>query len=180
MSIFQLTVNTDDNAAQVSDLLSPTASVNAGDVWAINRSWSSYFGAVVDGAKNTSTVYADTMVKAAGTLTVAAGGSTNGETATVANVTLTAKTSAADPTMGEFNISATAATQAASMVIAINTVLAGTVTAANQLGVVTITSVVPGIIGNAIELSAGNLSNVTASAFANGAQSHLSTVSSNK
>ncbi len=182
MSIFQLTVTTDDNAAQVSNLLSPTVSVHAGDVWEINRAWSEYFGAVVDGARNTVTTYADTMVVATGTITVAAGGSTNGQTMTLGNITLTAKTSSADPTMGEFNISATAATQAASMVVAINTVagLSGVVTATNLLGVITVTSSVPGTIGNAIQLDAGNLSNVTISAFANGAQSHTSTVSSNK
>jgi phage tail sheath gpL-like len=70
-------------------------------------------------------------------------------------VTLTAKTSGADPTAGEFNISATAATQAASMVTAINTVstLSGIVTASNVLGVITLTAVAPGTIGNGLQLS---------------------------
>ncbi len=181
MSIFQLTVNTDDNAAQVANLLSPTVSVHAGDVWETNRAWSEYFGAVVDGARNTSTVYADTMVQATATITVSAGGSVNGETMLLGNITLTAKTSSADPTMGEFNISATAATQAASMVTAINTVsgLTGVVTATNLLGVITVTSVAPGTAGNGLQISE-SLTNVAVTAFASGAQSHTSTVSSNK
>ena len=77
MSIFQLTVSTDDNAAQVANLLSPTVSVHAGDVWEVNRAWSEYFGSVADGAKNTSTVYADTMVQATATITVSTASSIN-------------------------------------------------------------------------------------------------------
>lgn len=94
-------------------------------------------------------------IQALATLTVSAGGSMNSETMSLANITLTAKTSGADPTAGEFNISATAATQAASMVTAINTVagLKGIVTATNVLGVITLTSVVPGAVGNGLQLS---------------------------
>ncbi len=107
-------------------------------------------------------------VQAAGTLTVATGGSTNNQACTIANVTLTAKTSST--ANNEFSISATAATQAANMAAAINasTTLAGIVTATSALGVVTITSVVPGLLGNGIQLSAGNLANTTAGAFAGG------------
>ncbi len=109
-------------------------------------------------------------VGAYGLLTVSAGGSSNGETCLVANVTLTAETSGADATLGQFNISATAATQAASMVTAINTVAAlkGIVTAANVLGVVTITAVQKGLGGNGLQLSE-SLTNVAATAFAHGA-----------
>ncbi len=180
MSIFQLTVNTDDNATQVANLLSPTVSVNAGDVWAINRSWSSYFGAVVDGAKNTSTVYADTMVQATATIT-STGAAVAAETVTVANVVLTAVASGAVPANGEWNVSGTVGTQAASIALAINSIatLSGIVTATSNLGVVTITSVVPGIVGNGLQISEA-ATNVTNTAFASGAQSHLSTVSSNK
>lgn len=108
-------------------------------------------------------------VQATGTLTVSGAGSSNGETCLVCNVTLTAKTSGAVAADGEFNISATPATQAASMVTAINTVstLTGKVTASNLLGVVTLTSVVPGLIGNGLQMSEG-LTNVALSAFAGG------------
>jgi hypothetical protein len=108
-------------------------------------------------------------VKATGTLTVAAGGSANNETCSICNVTFTAKTSGA--TGNQFNISATAATQATNMAAAINASadLAGKVTASALNGVVTLTAVVPGLIGNGMQLSAGTLANVTLGAFANGA-----------
>ncbi len=94
-------------------------------------------------------------VAAQGKLTVSTGGSSNDETMTLGNVTLTAKTSGAVPADGEFDISATATTQAANMVLAINSVpeLQGVVTASNALGVITITAVAPGAIGNGIEMS---------------------------
>ncbi len=107
-------------------------------------------------------------VQASGTFTVAAGGSANGQSGTLLNVALEAVTSGADPAAGEFNISATAATQAASMVTAINTVLGDKVLATTVNGVVTVTALVPGLVGNGLEISAGDLANVTAGAFANG------------
>jgi phage tail sheath gpL-like len=106
-------------------------------------------------------------VKAAATLTVSGAGSSNGETMVLCNVTLTAVTSGA--TGPQFNISATPATQAANMVTCINAQasLAGMVSASSALGVVTITAEVPGLIGNALQLSEG-LTNVALSAFAGG------------
>lgn len=120
---------------------------------------SSYFAAIAGG------VYAGAMVETTGavqsqaTLTVSAGGSSNGETMSLANVTFTAETSGA--TGNQFNISATAATQAANMVAAFNASpdLAGIVTASNVLGVITLTAVAPGTVGNGIQLSE-SLSNV--------------------
>ena len=107
-------------------------------------------------------------IQAVATLT-STGTASNNETASVANVTLTAKTSGAVPANGEFNISGTVATQAANIALAINSVpaLAGIVTATSALGVTTITAVVPGIMGNGLQLSE-SLTNVTASAFAGG------------
>lgn len=100
---------------------------------------------------------------ASGTLTVATGGSNADETCSIAGVTFTAKASGA--TGNQFNVSATAATQATNMAAAINASsnLAGIVTASAASGVVTITSAVKGVIGNGIAISAGTLSNVTAS-----------------
>lgn len=106
-------------------------------------------------------------IQAAGTLT-STGAATADQTCTVCNVTFTAKTSGA--TGNQFNLSATVGTQAANIAAAINASanLVGKVTATASLGVVTITSVVPGLIANGLELSAGNLSNVAAGAFASG------------
>lgn len=180
MSIFSLTVNTDDNAAQVANLLSPTVSVSAGNVWEINRNWGSYFHSVTDGAKNTSTVYADTLVQATATIT-STGTATADETVTVANIALTAVASGADPALGQWNVSGTVGTQATSIALAINTIstLTSKVTATSLAGVVTITSVVPGIVGNGLQISEA-ATNVTATAFSGGSQAHLATVSSNK
>ena len=115
-------------------------------------------------------------VKATGTLTVSAGGSTAGQACTIGNVTLTGR--ASNPAANEFVVSATAATQATNMAAAINasTSFAGIVTASAALGVVTLTAVVPGALGNGYQLSAGNLGNVAAGAFANGANGTAYTV----
>lgn len=107
-------------------------------------------------------------VQASATFTVASTGPTNSQTATLLNTTLTAVTSGADPALGQFNINATPANVAASMVLAINAVLGSKVIATSALGVVTVKALVPGVMGNGLQISAGTLSNVTAGAFANG------------
>ncbi len=134
---------------------------------------SSHFGSIA-GATYSGKVHEVTgAVQSTGLLTVTSTGPTNGETATVANVTLTAETSGADPTMGQFNISATPATVATGIALAINSTpaFAGIVTATSTLGVVTITSVAPGTVGNGLEL-AESMTNVTATAFSGGVDGH--------
>lgn len=91
------------------------------------------------------------------------------ETMTVLNETLTAKASGAVAADGEFNISATVATQAANIAAAINAVadLQGKVTASSLSGVVTVKAVVPGIVGNGLQIS-DSLTNVTHAHFSGG------------
>jgi hypothetical protein len=115
-------------------------------------------------------------VQAHGHLTVTTGGSAAAQACTILNVTLTGRASA--PADNEFVVDATAATQATNMAAAINasTTLAGKVTATSNLGVVTITSVIPGLFGNGFELSAGNLANTTAGAFASGSDGDKLTI----
>lgn len=136
-----------------------------------------YLGGVAGGNYMASLACKVGAVQAYGTLTVATGGSTAAQTCTICNVTFTARASGA--TGNEFNVSATAATQATNMAAAINASsnLTGKVTATASLGVVTITSVVPGLMGNGLQLSAGNLGNVTAGAFANGTDGTAYTLS---
>lgn len=126
-----------------------------------------YLGGVAGGNNMANMIIKVGAVKATGTLTVSAGGSGNDETCTVCNVTFTAKTSGA--TGDQFNISATAATQAANMAAAFNASanLTGKVVATAALGVVTLTAVVPGLAGNGLDLTEG-LANVAKSAFAGG------------
>lgn len=108
-------------------------------------------------------------VQATGTLTVSSTGPLNNETAVVAGTTITAKTSGAVPANGEFNINATAATVATGIALAINSVaaLVGVVTASANLGVVTITSSVPGLLGNGLTLTEA-MTNVAAVAMSGG------------
>lgn len=104
-------------------------------------------------------------IAATSTWTFSSTGPTNGETCTVANITFTAETSGA--TGNQFNISSTPATVAANFAAAINgsVNLKGICTATSALGVVTLTSVVPGLIGNGIETGVGTLVNTVVVAF---------------
>ncbi len=138
---------------------------------------SSYMAAIAGGVYQGAMVETTGAVQATATMT-STGTATDSETASVANQTLTAKTTGADPTMGEFNISGTVATQAANIAHAINSVaaLVGVVTATSALGVVTITAVAPGTVGNGLQISEA-LTNVTATAFSGGANGHVYTYS---
>lgn len=110
-------------------------------------------------------------VKATGTIVSSAGGSANNETATILGETVTAKTSGAVLADGEFNISATAATQAASIAAMINAMpeFVGIITAeVTSGGTVTVTASTPGVIGNGLKMADVNLANVAITSFANG------------
>ena len=124
------------------------------------QSLEQYFAALQGGLQSTNSLKVLVgAVQAAGTFTFSSTGPTNSQTCTIAGVTFTAKTSAS--LANEFTISATPATVAANLAAAINASAsgAGIVTATSLLGVVTVTVVVPGTIGNGIVLSAGTLSN---------------------
>lgn len=138
---------------------------------------SSYFAAIAGGPFAGSVKVTTGAVQATATIT-STGSAVNNETASVANQTLTAKTSGAVAANGEFNISGTVATQAANIAAAINAVaaLSGTVTATSALGVVTITAVAPGTMGNGLQISEA-LTNVTATAFTGGVDGTVVTVS---
>lgn len=107
--------------------------------------------------------------QATGTLTVSSSGPLNNETAVVAGTTITAKTSGAVAANGEFNINADATVVATGIALAINSVAAliGVVSATSALGVVTITSSVPGLLGNGLILTEA-MTNVAAVAFSGG------------
>lgn len=108
-------------------------------------------------------------VQATGSIT-STGAATAAQTMKIANQTLTAKASGAVPADGEFDVSGTVATQAANIALAINSMpeLVGIVTASASLGVVTVTAVVPGLIGNGIELVDVDLANITVTGMADG------------
>lgn len=105
---------------------------------------------------------------ATATITVSAGGSANDETAIICGVTITAKTSGADTTAGEFNISATQETQAANMLTMFQNTddFSGIITASRNGAVVTLTAAAPGAIGNGLQATDVDLANVAISSFA--------------
>lgn len=101
-------------------------------------------------------------ISASGTFTFSSTGPTNNQTCIIAGTTFTAKTSAS--LANEFTISATPATVATNLANAINASpqTSAILTAVAALGVVTITLVSPGPVGNGIVFSAGTLSNTVA------------------
>lgn len=135
-----------------------------------------YLGGVLGGNYAGNLAFRVGVVQATGTLTVASTGSTAAQACTIANKTLTGVASA--PATDQFVVSTTPATQAANMAAAINAsaTWSGLVTASANGGVVTLTAVVGGLEGNGLQLSAGNLSNVNAGAFAGGSSGTGTTI----
>lgn len=99
---------------------------------------------------------ANAPVNASGTVTLTNASIAAGNTVTVAGVVFTAETSGA--TGAQFNIGGTATITASNMVAAINsdTSINKLVLASSNAGVVTITSLVPGAIGNFLTLATSN------------------------
>lgn len=100
---------------------------------------------------------------------VSAAAAVNAETMSLLNVTLTAITGPG-PAANEFVLSATPATQAANIAAAINASASftGKVTAVVTTGgTVTVTSVVPGLIGNGLQISE-SMTGVTVTQFTGG------------
>lgn len=133
------------------------------------QNFENYVGSVSGGNQSAQFKFQVGAVQATATI-VSAATAVAAETMLLLNVTLTAKASGAVAANGEFNISATPATQAASIAAAINAVasLSGKVTAVvTSGGTVTVTSVVPGLVGNGLQISE-SLTGVTVTAFASG------------
>lgn len=164
MSLQRMIINSDLTAASFKSV----CNLESGQLESVN-SLVNYFGGLSGGLYMANLAINVGAVQAAGTVTFASTGPTNGQTCTICGVTFTAVTSGA--TGNQFNINATPATVAANLATAINaaTSLAGIVTATSLLGVTTITAVVPGTMGNGLVMANVNLSNATFATFANGA-----------
>lgn len=159
MSSFQtIILSTDDSAASFAsfmNIVSTTApGAHEGVTGLIN-----YLQAVQAGVKSATVTLYNGAVKNTAVVTVT-GAASNDETMVVCGVTFTAKTSGA--TGNQFNLNATPTTQATNMVTAFNASadLTGIVTASNVAGVITLTSAVPGALGNALVVTEA-LSNCT-------------------
>jgi hypothetical protein len=135
-----------------------------------------YLQGILGGVRSGSISLYNGAVQNTAVLTVSAGGSANDETMVLCGVTFTAKTSGA--TGNEFNISATAATQAANMVAAFNASadLTGIVTASNVLGVITITATLPGKFGNALVVTESLANVAVTTSFATSAAGSNGTI----
>lgn len=94
---------------------------------------------------------------------------TNGDTVTIGNVVITAATSGNGTTSWTIGANATADAVAMAECINANTTLNKIVVASAASGTVTITSVVKGLIGNALGLSTSDATAFGLTAFANGA-----------
>lgn len=166
MSLQLITIDTGDQTANDFKSVCP---LEAGQLEAC-QSLVNYFGALEGGLQMAEVLVKVGAVQASGTIT-SAGTAGNNETMTLAGQTLTAKSSGAVPADGEFNVSATPATQATNIALAINSMpeLEGIVTATALLGVVTVTVVTPGLIGNGIVMVDVNLANVTVVGMSGGA-----------
>lgn len=127
-----------------------------------------YIGALTGGNQMAKLDFKVGAVQASGTITQTSTGAANNETCTICGVTFTAKTSGA--TGNEWNRNNTVSVSAANLATAINASadLTGIVTALASEGVVTLTAVVPGLIGNGLVMANVNLANTTIVSFADG------------
>ncbi len=134
---------------------SPTG-FGKGDAPTMLRKISTLFGAVAQGAHASNLKMAYNAVAAQATITVGGTG-TNGDTATILGIVITMKTSSASPAANEINIGGSVTAVAAQIVGLINgtTALspnswAGMCSASNVAGVITLTCLIPGVIGNVL------------------------------
>lgn len=152
-----------ENTQTIKDIglgISNTAS----DQWM--ESFMNYLNALQGGVRNASIdcqVSGGVAAQATGTLTFT-GAPTNNQTCLINGVTFTAVTSGA--TGNQFNIGGTVTISATNLAAAINAsvtaFVTGVVTATSAAGVVTITAVTPGLVGNSL-LLATSMTNTTVS-----------------
>lgn len=163
-SKFVLVVNTNNDSATTSSEIGPNVASNShtsgADAFDAIRNISRFIEDQVNGRGINVTVW-DKGVAASGTGTFT-GAATADQTMKVAGVTFTAKASPNENTE-QYLVSANVTLGAASLARAINnsTSLNGVVSATSNLGVVTITSDVPGLIGNGISTIDVDTSNFT-------------------
>lgn len=181
-SKFVLVVNTNNDGATTASEIAPNVSGNAhttgADAWAAIDNLGAFFQKQSMG-RGINVVMWDTAVAASGTGTFT-GTATADQTMKIAGVTFTAKASPNENSQ-QYLVSADVSLGAASLVRAINnsSLLDGVVTATSSLGVVTITSDIPGLIGNGISTIDVDTGNFTFAAdnLSGGTQTHYSTLS---
>jgi hypothetical protein len=134
---------------------SPTG-FGKGDAPTMLRKIASLFGAAAQGAHASNLKMAYNAVAAQATITVGGTG-TNGDTLVVLGTTITMKTSGASAAANEINIGGSVTAVANQIVGLINGTTsgspnswAGMCSASNVAGVITLTCLIPGVIGNVL------------------------------
>lgn len=163
-SKFVLVVNTNNDANTTGSEIGPNVASNphtaGADAFDAIRNIAKFIEDQVTGRGINVTIWT-AAVAASGTGTFT-GAATADQTMTIAGVTFTAKASP-DENANQYLVSADVSLAAASLARAINASdeLNGVVSATSNLGVVTITSDVPGLIGNGIATVDVDTSNFT-------------------
>jgi hypothetical protein len=170
-SKFNLAVTVNDNANGVIAKLLPSR----GSPTLLLNAIAAYFQQMVGGTVSSSVVLQTTGVAAAGTVTFSS--FTTGDTVTVGATTLTGS-AGAPANESEFNVSGNDAADAVAFAACVNahSVLSKYLSAAKTAtATVTLTSLVPGVIGNGLALAISAHGSVVA--FASGANDTNVTIS---
>lgn len=181
-SKFVLVINTNNDGNTTASEIAPNVATNSNTegagAWDSINNIAAFIQSQVNG-RGINVVMWDTAVAASGTGTFT-GAATADQTMTIAGVTFTAKATP-DEAADQYLVSADVSLAAASLVRAINasTSLNGVVSATSNAGVVTITSDIPGLVGNGIATVDVNTSNFTfaQAVLSGGTQANYSTLS---
>lgn len=181
-SKFVLVVNTNNDGATTASEIAPNVASNSNTTgagaWGAVDKIASFMQSESLG-RGINVVMWTTGVAASGTGAFT-GAATADQTMKIAGVTFTAKASP-DENADQYLVSATIALAAASLARAINNsvLLNGVVSATSNSGTVTITSDIPGLIGNGISTIDVDTSNFTFAAdnLTGGTQANYSTIS---
>jgi phage tail sheath gpL-like len=143
----------DEGSADISEQIGVSDSSNRMLQIVKLQNW---LNGLAGGAKKASLAVGTSAVQASGTITFSDTGAAD-DTVLINGVTFTAKASGA--TGNEWNVGASATLSAAALAAAINAsvtaLVSGYVTASADSGVVTITAVRPGTLGNCITIAEG-------------------------
>lgn len=162
MSLQRIVIDSPETAVNIISILNLSSGKETGLI-----NLATYLRSLAGGSRDAAVSVLLGAAQATGLVTFT-GAPTAAQTVTIGNIVFTARASGA--VGNEFNIGGTPTISATNLAAAINASasLRGRISATSALGVVTLTCVVPGVVGNSLGLS-NTLSNASITAFANGA-----------